>query len=74
MAEILVEDERQRRITRAAALSMGQWLIEAKLTGKRVADLHMHEMEAIATAAITGYINQRAIEAAADDQPVPVFL
>ena len=59
MAERLTEDQIQAQTTRAAAVAMGEWLIAAGITGKRVDQLHMADMEAMATAAISGWLKAR---------------
>jgi hypothetical protein len=59
MAAFLTEDEIQAASTRAAALAMGEWLMAAGITGKRIEQLHMHELENMAMAAITGWLNKR---------------
>lgn len=54
--ELTDHDIHQATLTRGAAMAIGEWLIESSILEKRVRELHMPELEAIAVAALSGYI------------------
>lgn len=74
MAKELTEDEIQAQTTRAAAIAMGNWMIEAGITGKRIDQIRMNELENMAIAAIGGWTIKRAEFLAKERRADPIEL
>ena len=73
MAEV-EDDESRKRIVRAAALVVGQWLQESCLLEKKVWQLQLPELEGLTNAAVSAFIVAESREKERRDaEPVPTL-